>query len=85
LEKSVAEKNEPAYNPEEIRRIYMEMQRGALLVPVRYQEATMPLTGPRFYVYRKYSEMALEPSDPELAFWNALQDADTINGIGLTA
>jgi hypothetical protein len=78
----MAEKNEPAHNPEKIQRIYMEMRRGALLVPVRYQEATMPLTGPRFYVYRKYSEMGLEPSDPELAFWNALQDADTINGIG---
>jgi hypothetical protein len=78
----VAEKNERAYSPEDIQRIYMEMRRGALFVPVNYQGAVSPLTGPKFYVYRKYSEMGLEPSDPDVAFWNALQDADATNAIG---
>src|ERR1017187_1737418 len=81
-EKSVAEEHERVYSPEDIQRIYMEMRRGALLVPAKYQGAATPLMGPRFYVYRKYSEMGLEPSDPELAFWNALQDADAITAIG---
>ncbi len=78
----MAEKNERVYSPEYIQRIYMEMRRGALLVPLKYQGEATPLTGPRFYVYRKYSEMGLEPSDPELAFWNAVQDADAITAIG---
>src|ERR1017187_4511749 len=81
-EKALAEKNERVCSPEYIQRIYMEMRRGALLVPAKYQGAATPLTGPRFYVYRKYSEMGLEPSDPGIAFWNALQDVDAITAIG---
>lgn len=78
----MAEKNQLVYSPEGIQRIYMEIRRGALLVPVKYEEAATALTGPQFYIYRKYSEVGLEPSDPELAFWNALQDADAITAIG---
>ena len=33
-------------------------------------------------MFRLYSEMGLEPTDPETAYWDALQEANVIDGIG---
>ena len=70
------------YSPEELQRIYMELHPGSLLVPVKQELPTAPNTGPRFFVFRLYSEMGLEPTDPETAYWYALQEADVIDAIG---
>lgn len=78
----MAEKNARVYSPEELERIFMQMLPGGLLVPAWEQRGSLPLTGPRFFVYRKYSEMGLEPADAEAAYWNALRDGSAIDAIG---
>jgi len=71
------------YTAEELERIYRQMRPGALLVPMAHgaQEST-PSLGPRFMVFRLHSELGLEPTDPEAAYWEALTQADVTDGIG---
>jgi len=70
------------YSPQELERIYRQLRPGSLLVPIRQENSPTPEVGPRFMVFRMYSELNLEPADPELAYWQALQEADVINAIG---
>ena len=70
------------YSPQELERIYRQLRPGSLLVPIRQENSPTPEVGPRFMVFRMYSELNLEPADPELAYLQALQEADVINGIG---
>jgi hypothetical protein len=70
------------YSPEELQRIYIKMHPGSLLVPIKQELPITSKTGPRFFVFRLYSEMGMEPTDPETAYWDALQEAHVIDGIG---
>jgi hypothetical protein len=70
------------YSPQELERIYRQLRPGSLLVPIRPEKNPTPEVGPRFMVFRMYSELNLEPADPKLAYWQALQEADVINAVG---
>ena len=70
------------YSADALERIVREMRPGGLLVPVTQEDSSVPAVGPRFLVFRLYSEMGLEPADPEVAYWDALREADVIDGIG---
>lgn len=67
---------------EELERIYKQMRPGTLLVPIRQEATPGASVGPRFAVFRLHSELALEPNDPEAAYWDALEQANVIDGIG---
>jgi hypothetical protein len=75
-------KSKQKYSAEELRRIYSQMRPGALLMPISQTSAPIPDVGPRFMVYRLYSELGLGPADPEVAYWDALKQADVTDGIG---
>jgi hypothetical protein len=71
------------YTDEELQRIYQAMRPGTLLVPmVQQTTGSAPSLGPRFMVFRLHSELGLEPTDCEAAYWNALQQADITDGVG---
>jgi hypothetical protein len=71
------------YTAEELEGIYRQMRPGALLVPTAQEaQESIPSLGPRFMVFRLHSELGLEPTDPEGAYWEALEQADVIDGIG---
>lgn len=67
---------------EELERIYRQMRPGSLLVPIRQEASPGPSLGPRFLVFRLHSELGLEPTNPEAAYWDALGKADVTDGIG---
>jgi hypothetical protein len=70
------------YSAEELQRIYSQMRPGALLIPMIQESNPTPDVGPRFMVYRLYSELGLDPADREVAYWDALKQADVTDGIG---
>jgi hypothetical protein len=70
------------YTAEDLQHIYGQMRPGALLIPMNHENGPAPDVGPRFMVYRLHSELGLDPSDPEVAYWDALKQADVIDGIG---
>jgi hypothetical protein len=70
------------YSAEELQRIYSQMRLGALLIPMTQESSPTPDVGPRFMVYRLYSELGLDPADREVAYWDALKQADVTDGIG---
>ena len=72
----------PPYSAEELERIYREMRPGGLFVPTNRGTGLTPAVGPRFFVFRLHSELGLEPTEPESAYWNALEQADVTDGIG---
>lgn len=67
---------------EELEQIYLKLRPGVLLVPITQVNASSPSVGPKFMVFRLYSELGVEPSNSELAYWEALQEADVVDGIG---
>lgn len=75
-------KQKQQYSAEELQRIYSQMRPGALLIPMGQESSPIPDVGPRFMVYRLYSELGLDPADRELAYWDALKQADVTDGIG---
>jgi hypothetical protein len=77
----VADQSKNLYNPDEIQRIYTELHPGTLLVPVNQPSRSGYQPGPHFFIYRMHSEMGLVPADGLVAFWEALQEASTLNAI----
>lgn len=74
---------EARYTAGELERIYSQLRPGALLIPIGQDAGQVPPNvGPRFMVYRLYSELDFEPESPEAAYWDALAQADVTNGIG---
>ncbi len=78
---AVADQNKNLYSLDEIQRIYTELHLGTLLVPVTQTSRSGYQPGPHFFIYRMYSEMGLVPADGLAAFWEALQEASTLNAI----
>jgi hypothetical protein len=78
---TVADQNKNIYSLDEIQRIYSELHPGALLIPVTHPERSGFQPGPHFFIYRLYSEMGLVPADALVSFWEALQEASTLNAI----
>jgi hypothetical protein len=70
------------YTAEELQHIYSQMRPGALLIPMNQESGPAPDVGPRFMVYRLHSELGMDPADPEVAYWDALKQADVTDGIG---
>jgi hypothetical protein len=70
------------YTAEQLQRIYMQMLRGSLLIPLTQEVGPSPKVGPRIMPFRLHSELGLEPVDPETAYWDALGQADVTEGIG---
>lgn len=77
----MADQNKSVYSLEEIQRIYADLHPGCLLVPVTQPSGPGYQPGPHFFIYRMYSEMSLAPADGLVAFWEALQEASTLNAI----
>lgn len=70
------------YTAEQLERIYRQMLPGGLLIPLIQEVGPSPAVGPRFMVFRLHSELGLEPAEPEVAYWDALGQADVTEGIG---
>jgi hypothetical protein len=71
------------YTTRELERIYSEMRPGALLIPISQEpEGASPYVGPRFMVFRLHSELGLEPTDLEAAYWEALGQTAVADGVG---
>ena len=49
-------------SPKELERIYRQPRPGSLLAPIRQENSPTPEGGPRFMVFRMYSELNLEPA-----------------------
>jgi hypothetical protein len=71
-----------AYTAEELDRIFRRIAPGSILLPLEPPSDSGPHLGARFMVYRKYSEMGFEQIDLEQAYWDALREAQLIDGIG---
>ena len=70
------------YSNDELQRIYSQMRPGALLIPISEGGSPAPDVGPRFMVYRMYSELGLDPADAETAYCEALKGSNITDGIG---
>ena len=70
------------YTSEELIRIVMNIAPGGILRPIELPNKSGPQPGPKFMVYRKYSEMGFQQTDLEQTYWDALREAQLIDGIG---
>jgi hypothetical protein len=71
-----------AYTAEELDRIFMGIAPGSILLPMEPSSDSGLQPGARFMVFRKYSEMGFQQIDLEQAYWDALREAQLIDGIG---
>ena len=71
-----------AYTAEELDRIFMGIAPGSILLPMEPSSDSGLQPGARFMVFRKYSEMGYQQIDLEQAYWDALREAQLIDGIG---
>jgi hypothetical protein len=71
-----------AYTAEELDRIFRGIAPGSILLPLEPPSNSGLQPGARIMVYRKYSEMGFQQIDLEQAYWDALREAQLIDGIG---
>ena len=71
-----------AYTAEELDCIFRGIAPGRILLPLEPPSDSGLKPGARIMVYRKYSEMGFQQIDLEQAYWDALREAQLIDGIG---
>lgn len=79
---SLAGPNMRVYSPQELNRVFLEISGKGLFVPITFQASSGPRPGPKFMVYRKFSEVVQPDADLDELYWRALQQADVVNSIG---